>query len=79
MAFYKSLAKYKKRSSLSTGFTFGVAGGSCILITGGACLIVGAVAYAADIALDPFGKGAASSDFNKNMIQGRAMKCTEEK
>lgn len=74
---YKSLGEYKKRSSLSTGFTFGIAGGSCILITGGACLLVGAVAYAADIALDPFGKSAASSEFNNNMIQGRAMNCTE--
>lgn len=74
---YKSLAEYKKRSSLSTGVTFGIAGGSCVLITGGACLIVGAVAYAADIALDPFGKGAASSEFNNNMHQGRAMNCTE--
>lgn len=74
---YKSLSRYKRKSSLSTGFTFGVAGGSCILITGGACLIVGAVAYAADIALDPFGKGAASSEFNNNMRQGRTMKCTE--
>ena len=76
---YKSLSKYNKRSSLSTGFTFGVAGGSCVLITGGACLLVGAVVYAADIALDPFGKGAASNEFNNNMRIGRDMKCTEER
>ncbi len=74
---YKSLEEYNNRAALSTGVTIGGAGGSCAVITGGICLAVGALVYALDIAFDLFGKGAASSEFSKNIQQGRDMKCTE--
>jgi len=74
---YKSLSRYNKRINWSTLTTIGVIGVSCGLTAGIACFLAGPTYYSLDYSLDPYGKKKAANEFNKDMRQGRDMKCTE--
>lgn len=74
---YKSLSQYNTRVNWSTITTIGVIGVSCGLTAGLACLLAGPTYYSLDYSLDPYGKKSAANEFNRNMRQGRDLKCTE--
>lgn len=75
---YKSLSKYNNRANLSTATTVLITGVSCVISLGTTCVIAGTLGFGVDMVVDPYGKKSAANEFNKNMRQGRDMKCTED-
>lgn len=74
---YKSLSRYNKKATLSTLTMAAVLGASCVASAGLSCILSGPLYYVVDDSLGPYGKKSAANEFNKDMRQGRDMKCTE--